>query len=241
MSAERKKGIGALGWILIGCLGVLILGAVLTFACTAFVAKKVKDVGEEFADNPAMAAAEVLVKVNPELELLERDDENQTLTIRNKETGETMTFDLEEIQSGKFSAKFGDKEIVVDPESDEGLIQIGGGPGGETVTFGQGDLDAVPDWLPIYPDSDAQAPMQMASGEGVTGTVTMQTDDSVDDVIAFYSERLDNAGFELESSTHSAGNQMTSTLRGTREGATVNLVVSNEDNTTQISATYQSS
>ncbi|MDH3745850.1 MAG: hypothetical protein OES47_12190 [Acidobacteriota bacterium] len=240
MTAEKKKGLGALGWILIGCLGILILGAVLTFACTAFVAKKVKDVGEEFADNPAMAAAEMIVKVNPDLELIDSDDESQTLTIRNKETGEMITLDVKDIQEGKFSAKIGDKEVVVDPGSDQGLIQISGGDDGETVTLGQGSLDDVAEWVPLYPDAKAKSPLHMATAEGVSGTVSMETSDSVEDVVAFYKEQLEEAEFEVRSSDYRSGDQVTSTVSGTQGEKTINVIVTQENGVTRVVASYSS-
>ena len=78
--AEKKSG--ALKWVLIGCLAIILIGALLFGACSLFVAKKAKDFAGEMSDNPAMAAAEMIVRVNPEIELVSKDEMAQTLTIR---------------------------------------------------------------------------------------------------------------------------------------------------------------
>lgn len=238
MTTEKKKGLGAIGWILIGCLGILLLGAVLTFACTFYVGKKAKDLASEMSDNPAMAAAELIVKVNPQLELIESDEENQTLTILNKETGEEITLDVKDIQQGKFSAKIGDKEVVVDPESDAGLVQISGGEDGETFTFGQGSLENVAGWVPIYPNAKAESPLQMKTPSGVSGTVSMETEDTIEQVVSFYTDQLEEAAFDVQSSTHSSGGQVTSTVTGTHGDKTVNVVVTQENGVTQAVVNY---
>jgi len=67
--------------------------------------------GEPVADtNPTyshgvMATAELMVKANPDLDLVESDAEAGTLTIRNRRTGEEVTMSAKDIQEGRVQFK----------------------------------------------------------------------------------------------------------------------------------------
>ena len=58
------------------------------------MAKKAKDFIEDAEGNPIAAAAETIVKLNPELELVESDREGGKITIREKDTGKESDFQL---------------------------------------------------------------------------------------------------------------------------------------------------
>ena len=100
MTENEKKGLSPWAWVAIGCGGLLVLFAIVVTMSGMFVAKKVGDYAEEFKENPA-AAAELLIKMNPELELVDSDREAGTMTIRNKEDGEVITVNYEDIEQGQ--------------------------------------------------------------------------------------------------------------------------------------------
>ncbi|MGH9381695.1 MAG: hypothetical protein ACRD2Z_13930, partial [Thermoanaerobaculia bacterium] len=152
---QQKKKLGPLAWILIGCLGLVVLAGAVMLAGGFFVAKKVKEVAKDYQENPARAAAELVVRANPDLELVEADDEAQTLTIRNKKTGEVFTADWSDIQQGKFRIESDGKEVTVDAtratRGEGGVITVTDESGDATVTIGGGDTSSVPAWFPAYP------------------------------------------------------------------------------------------
>jgi hypothetical protein len=83
----QKKKMSALGWIAIGCGAIAVL-CILAFGGAAlFVKHKVDKMGK----NPTLAAAELMVRANPELEVVESDSDKGTLTIKNSKTGEVVT------------------------------------------------------------------------------------------------------------------------------------------------------
>lgn len=102
---QEKKSLGPLAWVLIGCLGVVVLAVAIMVAGGFFVAKKVKGVSEDYQENPARTAAEMVVRTHPGFELIGSDDEAQTWTIRDKETGEVFTVDWSDLQQGKLGTK----------------------------------------------------------------------------------------------------------------------------------------
>ena len=62
-SAPQKKGLGVLGWILIGCGGLFVLVAVALVAGGFFVANKAKQAGldpELMKSNPGLATAKMI-------------------------------------------------------------------------------------------------------------------------------------------------------------------------------------
>jgi hypothetical protein len=83
-----KKGLSPLAWVGIGCavlfvLGLLVLGGIVGVG--GYFAKKA---AAKFEKNPTMAAAEMVVRLNPDLELVSSDEKTNTLTIKDKKTGE---------------------------------------------------------------------------------------------------------------------------------------------------------
>jgi hypothetical protein len=203
-----KKKFSPLAWILVGCFVILLLGALATFTCTAFVAKKVKDVAEDMSENPAMAAAEMIVRVNPDLELVEKDEEDQTLTIRNKKTGETVTFDLEDVAEGRLKWETDGQEVVIDAQAsgeEGGLITVTDESGEEkTLRIGSGSADKVPSWVPIFPGVDAETAFLMTGGDSVQGTLSFETPESPEAVAEYYRDSLEQLGFEVETSSFSS-------------------------------------
>ncbi len=237
---SAKQGISTLGWIAIGCVGVLILAGILTFACTAIVAKKSKDFLDEVADNPTMAGAEALIRMNPELEFVDKDEAAQTITFRNRETGETVELDVEDILEGKFEMRLDSGETVsVDlaTESEGGATVTVGDEG--KLRIGGGDSSDLPDWVPAYPGVDVQVPMTMSGDDGVTGTATFETGDTVDEVAKFYEDRLIDAGFAIDRSSYEGGGNRTVMLTGeTDDGRGIILSISGDGSATRASMNF---
>lgn len=93
----QKKGIGVLGWLGIGCGGIVVLVIIALVVGGAILTPKLKQLGEDFAKNPARATATTLVSVaHGQIEMAAEDDVNRRYTIRDKKTGEltTIYFDI---------------------------------------------------------------------------------------------------------------------------------------------------
>ena len=71
-------------WVLVGCGGIVLLVAVIMLVAGMFVAKKAGSYLKDAEKNPAMAAAKMIVAMNPELETVSADEDAGTITIRNK-------------------------------------------------------------------------------------------------------------------------------------------------------------
>src|SRR5215467_2111425 len=89
--APPPKKSNALFWILGGCAGIIVIGAIAFIVLSYFVYNKAKQVASDIQDRPALAAAKALTAFNPDVDVVSTDDEKGTITIRNKKTGETIT------------------------------------------------------------------------------------------------------------------------------------------------------
>lgn len=118
-----KPGIPPLGWVGIVLGSVLLVFVILGILAFSFIKKKI----ELYTRNPEKAAAEMLVGVHPDLEIVDRNDERSEMTIRVK-GGETLKVRYDEIAKGKFSFK----------DAQGNVVQLGG----------KSDLSEVPDWVP---------------------------------------------------------------------------------------------
>lgn len=235
-----KKKTSPLVWVLVGCLGLFVVGGIIFAAATFFVAKKVKDVAEDFAENPVRKSVETMVRLNPELELVSTDDQAETMTIRNTQTGEVATFDWSEIQSGQFRFETEDGSYTVDgSEVAEGRLTVEDGSGRQVAVFGSGE---VPDWFPQYPDSTEVAVLVNAIQGGQESRIwTFQSGSSVADVVAFYDANLKGGGWEVKSTTSDLGQISNGSVEAKTDGGsrTLNLVATRSGGeSTQVMVTY---
>lgn len=241
---QPQKKSGVLGWILIGCLGLALVFGVLAVSCGLFVFNKGKEVVQDFEKNPAKAAAETMVRLNPDLELVDSDEDAGTMTIRNKKTGEEFTADYSDIESGKMSFESDGKAVTFDAQGaadGSGIVSMTDEAGEESIVMGaQSGADAVPSWFPAYPGaSDVGATYHSKDPSEETGLFTFTTTDSVDDVMDYYRDRLRDSGFDLSENTYSSGGVRGGSLSGSDdEGRTVAVSVSEQGDSTQVGVNY---
>src|SRR6202035_205449 len=192
--APPKKGMSPLAWVGIGCVVILIIGFV-AFAGLGFLAKRKFD---QFSKNPGKTAAEFIVKANPDLELVSSDD--QTITVKDKKTGEVATMNFADIKNGKFKFSSNKGSATFDPTAkDGGMLKVTDEKGNEsTFTGGAGAPKNLPSWIPTYPSGTTQGSFDASTAEGHTGAFVVTTQDSVDQVINFYEAQLKAAVLTVE-------------------------------------------
>ncbi len=202
-SPPPKKGLGPLAWVGIGCGVLLVIGMVLVAAGGWFAKKQI----DKFADNPGFAAAELIVRANPDLELVSSDREKNTLTVRNKKTGETLTVNAEDIKDGKVTVTNEKGETVDFSASQEGVKITN--EKGEVATLGgsAGGPKDLPSWVPVYAGGTVQGTFESTNAEGRTVAFTVSTQDPIDKVVSFYESKLKDEGFTVDKSTMSTNDQ----------------------------------
>jgi hypothetical protein len=198
-------------WLLGGCLGLILIVAIVIFAGGYFVYNKAKQAGldpELMQKKPALAAAKLMAAMNPDVEVVNADDDKGLITIRDKKTGETITMTVDEAKKGKVSFKKNGKDlgsVEMRADKDQGSLEVKTDEG--TAKFGSGIADKLPGWIPSYPGAAVQWDAAVHSKDGQTGSFHFTTTDSADRVVSFYEEELKNAGFKVTSSTVQSGDQ----------------------------------
>lgn len=110
-TAPRKKELGPLAWLGIGCGGVVAIAVIGVVLVSVLFGGKIKEFAVEMEKNPTRATATTMVKVGVgQLELIAEDDVNKRYTIREKKTGKLTTIYWDEktkapgIVEGDFTA-----------------------------------------------------------------------------------------------------------------------------------------
>ena len=239
-----KKKTSPLVWILVGCLGLVVVVGVVVAVATAYGVRWVTKVGKEIAENPVRESVELMVRLNPELELVSTDDVAETVTIRNKTTGEVSTFDWSDIQNGEFRFETDGQEYSVDAsEAASGRIEVEDAEGRSTFSLGS-ESSEVPSWFPEYPNAVEVNVLINASQDGQDSTIwTFKSADPVSDVLAFYEGRLEADEWEVETASADSGGMTQGSVDAKKEGGarTLNLVAtSTESGSTQVMVTATS-
>ena len=259
-------------WVAVGCGGLIVLtvvvGVILAvvvpyFAATAgravvskveqqasaVISKVMQEAGidpEMWEQNPAEAATRMLAHIAPELEVVETDEENGTVTLRDKETGQETTISFTDIQQGRISIRGGEQDqtltIEANPEGDEMQGTVTGGD--VTTRFGTGDsiLDEIPDWVPRYPGGKAAGGYSAASDDEASGMMQLTTSDSHADVVDHYRRYLESAGYQVAESSHRFEGQEITSLASSEgpDNRTLTVTVSTEEGgQTNIAIVYQ--
>ncbi len=234
-----KKGMGPLGWIAIGC-GVIVVLGIIGFGVLGYIGKKFVDKAQK---NPAMFGAEMLVRANPDLELVSKDDSTGTITVKNKKTGETATVNLEDIKNGKLSFKTDKGSMTIDGNSkDGGVIKVTDEKGNQSVlAAGVGTAPKnLPSFVPNYPGSAAQGTFDANTSDGHSGAFTVSTKDSVTQVMDFYESQLKSSGLKVEKTTYNANGKDGGTVSGKSDDGKrqVSVILSTDDKGTAAMVTF---
>lgn len=231
---QKKKS--PWGCILIGCGVALVLAIIGVVALVGFGWYKAKQMGfdpKEWSENPTKAAAKMVTVMNPEVEVVETDEDAQTITLRNKETGETITIDMEDIKQGKL--KFFNEEgeaaeiTVTTDEEGSGTLNISSSEGDFTMDAGAG-VAKLPDWVPVFGGGVPENVGVLTAGSGITGGYTVETGESLEDTAAFFEDKLKAAGFETSRSSFTSNETSVINIRGLDEpsGRSVIVMVTDE-------------
>lgn len=229
--APAKKGIPVWAWIGIGCAAMVILALVVVMVGGFFVARKVQDVAADFEADPAMATAKMIVKLNPELEEVETDEEAGTITVRNTRTGEVITVNFEDIKEGKFSFTTDEGEISVDAsEMDEGSLKVTNQEGEVVLSTGGAVSDDIPPWVPIFPGGEPTSRHTMRSEQEQSGGFEIETTASVKQALDFYHNALKDDGYEVAINSFTQDDSEGGMVNGShgQEGRNVVVIINSD-------------
>jgi hypothetical protein len=202
-------------WILAGVLGLVLLAGLAVVATGVFIYQQARDA----ADNPTAALAKIAAMVNPDVEVLGIDEANGKVTIKDKESGKTVTISIDDLKQGKLEV-----------QTDEGTVQLGANVDAKTPAF-----------VPIYPGARQSNVRSRNSPEAGGGTVVLETKDDFKKVKAWYEEQINKGAFDTKTVTGSEGAGGPSAILMAAkqdEKETLHVVVNTESDLTRVTILY---
>jgi PBP1b-binding outer membrane lipoprotein LpoB len=187
-----------------------------------YVSKKAREVSNSAQKNPVYASLSLAASLNPNVEVLSKDEAAGKITVRNKTTGETQTINandfskenisqaLEKMNQG-FTAAAAAAAGAAKAANEASAPAVAASPSGESenasgsaatpaISVGKaaamaGILQEFPGYLPPYPGGTTLEASQNAVGGFRTGRYVFATPDKVDAVVDFYEKKATSAGF----------------------------------------------
>lgn len=108
-------GIGCLGMLFLVLLGVVMLGwfafsQLKTVAEEKFLeGKPFQEFLTKLQENPEFLAAESMLRLNSDLEIVSADPQTGTFVLKNRQNGEQFTIRLEDLKNGNFQILTGEE------------------------------------------------------------------------------------------------------------------------------------
>jgi hypothetical protein len=236
-----KKGMSTGAKVAVGCLIALVLCVGGCFVMTAIGLKwaggKVKNFAEKAEKDPDYGVYQAAVwafKANPDYEVVSSDDAAKSITVREKKTGKQVTFTLADIKSGRLSIESEGEKVNVDVDqtgANAGSMTISSDKG--KMTFGATDMSSLPSWVIAYPGARTDGVSTLESNGEKSGTFTIHTADSAEQVLAFYAQKLEGSGFKIEKTNVSGTNAAGGSVTGTAGNRSLSVIVSNQEGETQ--------
>ncbi len=227
VTEPKKKGLGPLAWIAIGCIGLLVVGGVIAAAGVWWAGKKVKSFAESVSEKPVETAAKAFALVNPEIEFVSADEGQRTVVFRQSKTGKEMSFNFDDIERGRIVFDTGEGEVTINAqaEGESGSLVIQ--HEGQEVKLGMaGGAENLPAWVPRYPGATVGIGMTTTGAGTAAGMFTIESSDSVDTVIGHFERALAAAGMNPSKQTVSGGGETIVILSATEGERSFSLQVS---------------
>lgn len=216
----EKKGLHPMAWVGIGCGGLLVVAIIAIALGVGFFKRKVSEFQAEMAADPHRTAAEMIVKLNPDLEMVSDDETAGEMTIRVKSSGEEMTVSYADLADGKIT--------VTDDD-------------GTTTQIGKVDLSEVPAWVPRYPKViETGAVYHQDQGGRSQGMMMFTTADTPEQVVAFYDSAIASASTSSSSVNLGSTTRVTRTYEDAGRKITLTAAGSGGGDPTQVTLNYES-
>ncbi len=201
----QKKKLSPLAWVGIGCAVILFICALGAGACAYWAKGK----WDKFAKNPGFNTMELMLKGNPDVEIVSSDEKAGTITVKDKKSGEVVTYTAG--KDGKFSVttKDGTTNIDMSGGPNGGSINVSGDKGDTQIQYGANAVKNPPSWVPEYPGGTVQGTLDSTTNGTRSLAYTVSTSDGVDKVVAFYNEKLEGEGLQVTKTTFGSGGSVT--------------------------------
>jgi len=223
-----KKGMGALGWVLIGCGGLIVIALIVCVGLYFFVMHKAKQAG---LDTDLI-----------NLEIISEDDDRGIIRVHDRKQNKNFIVNFEDAKKGRLTLQEEGKEAVTLSASGEGqtgTLEMKSNEG--TFKVGGGGPANLPSWVPSYPASNPQSTMTAEDAHNKHASFNFKTGDAVDKIVSFYKDGFASAGLKVSNSSMSEGNGSTTGMISAKDDAgnrEVLVIVGNQNGETTVTVSY---
>jgi hypothetical protein len=145
-----------------------------------FAVQVAQKAGEAIEENPVAAAARLITAVSPDIEFVSANEDGETVTIREVQSGKEITITLDDLKNGNIS--FSTNE-------------------GDSMSISANEDVRLPGWVPIFQPSTQEGGASFNSGGTSQVNVNLETSRSIGEVLAFYEREFAAAGLKVQSKT----------------------------------------
>ena len=198
--------------------------------CTYIVSKKAKQYSAEARRNPAFAAISLAATLNPNVEVVAKDGSTGKITLRNKKTGQVVTFDTTQYtadNAGRAFEAFAARMQAGMPAEPSGMSAGGAASAGQAAALTEA-VRHFPAFVSEYPGGEVTNADQQTVGPTLAGNYEFTTADPPGQVADFYQKKLGDAGFRVVT-RHDGTNErgatamMVATSTDARSMVTINI------------------
>lgn len=129
---------------------------------------------EQVARNPLSAIVQIAAAANPDIEVLDVNENTGKVTIRDRKSNKTVTIDGDAIKDGRISVDTEDGHAV----------------------FGSGANVKTPSWVYMPPGAKIVGGMTADGKDGAGGTVMFTSSEPLESLKSFFEDKYKSAGYE---------------------------------------------
>ena len=172
-------------WIVLGIFGFL-------FLCVAAVGIGGYYFVRQVARDPK-AFVSAIVRNDPNIEVVSKDDGAGFVTLRDKRSGKTVTINYDDAKNGRISFDADGKHVTLRGGADGVEVHTPDG----NAAVGAGSAKA-PAWVPAYPGSSPVASAVKEEDGERHGSFAFTSRDPLDKVGRYYEDVLTRSGYTLD-------------------------------------------
>jgi hypothetical protein len=191
--SSRQKGASKLVIVLLVLFGLFVLAGVAVVGVGWFAYNKVQQAVSEsgWDENPALAAARMALSLNPEVEVLEANENEFRLL--NKKTGEEIKLSVDDITAGNIEWKTSGGETGSASLASGSITGTTGDGSGASVVMGE-NAEGLPAGVPGC-DCDFRPVMSSTQGGKRQGVLSFTSSKTPAELTEDYKQRLEAGGF----------------------------------------------
>jgi hypothetical protein len=265
LTGRRSRGLGLLGWLAMAFFVFFGLLGVAGWMGFVMVKGRVEEVLASTRESPAMMAARMLSRIDPELQVLGDQGREGAAALRDLRSGRVSSFHLQDLVEGSLRIATAEGQVSIDlrgneeggtlvvetPEGrttaelstgEEGGTLVIRSPEGEIQLGAGSEARPLPGWLPTDGmPTEVQHIYSAATGDNQAGAIAWQGERRPERILDEYAERFEDMGFEVVTQSWSErGDQLQGSLwaEDRDSGRSAFVVAAREDGGTSVLLGY---